>query len=962
MTYFLDRIASQLFEEFGGRLDRHCLVFPNRRAGLYFLKYLSGKAGKPIWSPEVKTINELFQSFSARKLAESELLVFELFKVYRELNKKAGSIDDFFFWGEMLVNDFDDIDKYLIDASKLFINLKEIKEIDVKFGGLTEAQIDIIRQFWINFNPSAPTDQKSDFQEIWSVLLTLYEQFRHSLIKNGIGYEGMIYRELAEICMTGTLNQLKWDHIHFIGFNALNNCEKELMRYLKKSGHARFYWDYDDSFVTEDPGHSAGYFIRDNLKQFGNDMPADWICNSASSKSGVSPVIKVIDSTSDIAQVKLAAKIVGESPFVNASDAHHTAIVLADENLLLPALTSLPDNVESINITMGYPLKYSPVYNLIKDLLTLRKTLRSNESGDILFDQREVQAILTNSFFSVSPDIHSFSQFAELRTSKDLWISSSFFIGKPPFDFIFRKIETAKEFSLYLKTILEKLYILTGASEDKGSVAVGISMHNEFIYRIILAINRLDAILADTDAAISLQTYNRLLDRILRGLSIPFYGEPLNGIQIMGILETRSLDFRNLIILSVNEGILPQNSAASSFIPYNLREAFGLPTIRHQDSIYAYYFYRLLQRAENITLICNSSSDGLKTGEMSRFILQLKYGTNPPHFSSQRFEIRAPNRVPVEIKRGTIHIEKLRKEFFSEKKKILSPSAVNTWLTCRMKFYYRYVCGLEEPEKIARDIDPEMFGELLHAVMEKVYSPFKKRILNRDLFESIGKNDNHINSLIADSINERFYNMKKSTLSGNDLIICNILKSYIQLIINRDCTFAPLEIVELEYRISSDLEIDYLNRREILKIGGVIDRLDRTEGGFRITDYKTGKTDMEIPSLESLFDENEKNRNDSWFQIFMYCYVFLMENEENHLRPSVYPVRSMFSDDFNDSLTVKDFNGQTMLIDDFEKVKESFGQNLIKTIAKIFNTEESFIMTENLKKCEFCPFAQLCQR
>lgn len=962
MRYFLDRIASHLFDHFGDRLDRHCIVFPNRRAGLYFLKYLADKAGKPIWSPEIKTINELFQSFSAGKVAESELLVFELFRVYRELNKKAGSIDDFFFWGEMLINDFDDADKYLIDAAKLFINLKEIKEIDEKFGGLTEAQIEIIKRFWINFNPSEPTDQKSYFQEIWSLLLSLYERFRFTLNNKGIAYEGMIYREVAENCIKGGLKQEKWDQIHFIGFNALNNCERELMKYLKRSGIARFYWDYDESFVSGNPGHSAGYFIKDNLKQFGNNMPEDWNYNSASSAPRILPVLKVIDSASDTAQVKMASKIIGESTILNDADAHHTAIVLSDENLLLAALTSLPEKVENINITMGYPLKYSPVYNLIKDLLTLQKTSGLNEAGEIVFDQREVNNILKNSFFTPTREAVTSSQFSDLMTGKDLWISSSSFTGISPFDIIFRKIDTAKDLSVYLKTILEKLYVLTETADEKEQVAVGINMRNEFIYRVILAINRLDTILSDAGSSISFQTYARLIDGILRGLSIPFYGEPLNGIQIMGILETRCLDFKNLLILSVNEGILPQTSTSGSFIPFNLREAFGLPTIRHQDSIYAYYFYRLLQRAENVTLIYNSSSDGLKTGEISRFILQLKYGSGLTDFSSQRFEIKAPGSVPVEIKRGATHIGKLKEEFLTPDKKILSPSAVNTWLTCRMKFYYRYICGLKEFDKVAREIDPSMFGELLHAVMEKVYSPFKRRRLDTAIFDSILKDENHISQLITDTIIEKFYNRKKSTLSGSDLIICNILKSYVMLIIKRDCDFAPLEIIEMEYAISSEMEISYMDKKEKLKIGGVIDRLDRSKGIYRITDYKTGKIDMEIPSLESLFDEEEKNRNDSWFQIFMYCYVLLTSGMESSVRPSVYPVRNMYDEDFVDSLTVRDSDGQKILITDFGKIRELFGLHLEKTIEKIFDPEESFRMTDDLKKCSVCPYARLCQR
>jgi CRISPR/Cas system-associated exonuclease Cas4 (RecB family) len=962
MTYFLERIATQLFDEFGDRLNRHCLVFPNRRAGLYFLKYLAGKSNKPVWSPEIITINELFQSFSFKRLAESEILVFELFRIYRELNKNAGSIDDFFFWGEMVVNDFDDVDKYLIDPSKLFVNLENIKEIDAKFGGLTEEQIRIVRQFWVNFNPEVSTNQKSGFKEIWSILLPMYCRFRDSLANQGIAYEGMIYRELAEKCKTGEPLQIKWDFIHFVGFNALNTCEKEIMTWLKKSGYARFYWDYDDSFVFGNSTHSAGFFIRENLKQYGNDMPSDWSFNSISGKNKSESFISVTDCSSDISQVKLASKLVEDSHLPDDYAAQHTAIVLADENLLLPMLTSLPDNVESVNITMGYPLKFSHVFSLIKDLIILQNTIRSDENGDILFDYGAVKNILTNGFFTEKPNNNSNSLLADLNNNKEFWVSKSFFKEKEPFDFIFQKITSAREQSLYLKIILENLYVLTEESESNDSVAVGISIRNEFLFRVILAINRLGTIVENNDQGISLGTYNRLLDRILRGLSIPFSGEPLTGIQVMGLLETRSLDFQNLIMLSVNEGILPQSSASNSFVPYSLREAFGLPTIRHQDSIYAYYFYRLLQRAENVTFIYNSSSSGLKTGEKSRFLLQLAFSESPPFLSSQRFEILASARVPGEIKRKKVHIEKLKEKYLTGEKKTLSPSAVNTWLSCKMKFYYSYVCGIKESIKVTCEIDSATFGELLHTAMEKIYSQYKKQVLNSEVFESIIKDDLKISRIISDSITERFYNQRKSTLSGNDLIICNILKSYIRQIIKLDSTLAPLEIVEMEHGISSLVEIIYDGKPSNVKVGGVIDRLDRIGNIYRITDYKTGKIEMEIPSIESLFDETRKDRNESWFQILMYCNIYIFTHNNLQIRPVIYPVRSMFSPEFEESLEIKDFSGQSLILDDFFKVRELFNSMLSQTLEDIFNPETSFIMTENLRKCSFCPYARLCQR
>jgi CRISPR/Cas system-associated exonuclease Cas4 (RecB family) len=962
MTYFLERIASMLYDEYGDRLDRHCLVFPNRRAGLYFLKYLAAKADKPLWSPGVKTINELFGSFSTLRLAENELLVFELYRTYKELNPRAGSLDEFFFWGEMVVNDFDDVDKHLVDAGKLFVNIADIKEIDAKFGGLTEEQIAVIKEFWVNFNPLSLTDEKSGFKEIWSILHSLYTGYRLALSSADIAYEGMIYREVAEKCLAGEKLPVKWDLVHFIGFNALNSCEKEVMSYLGKAGHARFYWDYDKYFVTENPGHSAGFFIRENLKLFGNDMPADWRFSSFSERPDNSGLIKVIDSSSDIAQVKLAGDIVASSPHLKSSDAHHTAIILADENLLLPVLTSLPWNVESINITMGYPLKFSPVYNLISDILNLQKNLRSDNEGKIIFDSRDVHNILRNSFFADSPEWISSVLVKELESNKEPWIDESFFKDKAPFDLIFKKVSDAYKLSIYLKTILEKLYFVIKGSDDNSTMAVGISIRNEFIYRIILAMNRLTGILSDKENHISINTYNRLLDRILRGLSIPFSGEPLNGIQIMGILETRSLDFRDLIILSVNEGVLPRSSSGNSFIPYNLREAFGLPTIRHQDSIYAYYFYRLLQRAENVTLIYNSSSDGMKTGEMSRFLLQMKFGANPPFFASQRFEIKAPQRIPGEIKREQVHHEILYTQFFGDERKLLSPSAVNTWLTCRMKFFYRYVCGIKEAEKISREIDPAMFGELLHLIMEKIYAPYKKTIVDRAIFDLLLKNSDLLQETIEGIINEKFYNGLKVNLSGNDLIISSILKSYIQMVLKYDSGLAPLEIAELEYPISSERLIDIPGCTGSVRTGGVVDRIDRTGGIYRITDYKTGKTVMEIPSVESLFDEERNDRNGEWFQILMYCNVLVKQNSDSKLRPVIYAIRGMSDSYYSDYLKVKDMNGMPVVVDDYSLVSGIFDHYLQITIENIFNPDESFMMTEHLKKCEYCPYSRLCQR
>ena len=736
MEFFLEKIASHIFEQYGDRLDTQCMVFPNRRAGLYFLKYLAARAGKPVWAPAVKTINELFGSFSLLRPAESETLIFELYKIYRGLNPAAEKFDDFYFWGELLIDDFDDVDKYLADPANLFENLEDIKRIDEKFGAISEDQLNAVRQFWVSFSDGARTAQKEDFLRIWSLLSGLYSGFRASLAKNGIAYEGMIFRELAEKCRDGHFPKNKWNNYHFVGFNALNACEKILMHTLKNEGLARFYWDYDITYGEKRSAHSAGFFIRSNLEEFGNDMPADWQYSTKLSSEKKIIASRIIETSSDIAQVKLIPELLGNINETNGSEAHHTAILLADESLLVPVLSTIPENIADVNVTMGYPLKLSQVYSLVRHLLALQKNCRA-EGKDELLDHRDVLYILRHNFYSA--DRNGSGLISQLVSEKRQWIPGSRFDGITPFDAIFKRAATPALLSAYIRSILQSIFITTDDEKDEDvHVSSEIKIRNEFIYRVLLAINRLDNIMSASDISLTAATWTRLLDRIIRGISIPFSGEPLSGIQIMGILETRALDFRNLIILSANEGVLPGSSAGSSYIPYNLREAYGLPGQKHQDSIYAYYFYRLLHRVENITFIYNSSSEGVKTGEMSRYLLQLIYlNKQVPEMAGLGCEIISSARFPVVLERTRKHIGKLEELFLKPGGKPVSPSAVNTWLNCRMKFFYKYICNLKEPERILTDIDPAMFGGLLHGIMQRIYSATVGKTIGSTLLESI---------------------------------------------------------------------------------------------------------------------------------------------------------------------------------------------------------------------------------
>jgi len=952
MTYFLQHIAKHLYAEFGNTLNRHCLVFPNRRAGLFFLKYLASEIKQPVWTPATITINELFRSMSVLKPAENEILLIELYKVYREVRKSTESFDDFYFWGDMLLDDFDDVDKYLADASKLFRNVQDIKEIDQKFGGLTEKQAEIIKRFWVNFNPEKLSDQKKEFSSIWSILNDLYTGFRGALKDVGLAYEGMIFRDVIENNSAAS----DWEMFHFIGFNALNECEKELMGRLKKEGRARFYWDYDNSYMGGIRLNSAGYFMRDNLKVFGNDMPGEWSFDTFISKPQSKAIRRIIDASSDLAQVKLIPQLIGEIQGLTPENAHETAVVLADENLLLPVLTSLPDNIPDINITMGYPLRQTAVYTLIKYLLDLQRSALV-QNNILFFNHREVTSILKHSLIADMIDDRDKAISTEIVKKNLLRIPSARFEKSAMLSTIFRKPGSLAEVPEYLKEIL--LLIVHHhplGIEDQFDTKI----RNEFIYRVILVINRLEGLASDRVIKLTLNTWTSLLDRLLKSQSVPFSGEPLSGIQIMGILETRILDFRNLIILSVNEGVLPAITSGSSFIPFSLREAFGLPSINHRESIYAYHFYRLLQRAENVTFVFNSNPEGLKSGEMSRFLQQMKYDPGmKPGYLNLGFHIRNHASLDNVIERTEEHQEKLISRFpGGADGRYLSPSAINMWLNCRMKFYYRYICGLKEPESITEEIDPALLGTILHEVMKRFYSGYRGKNVTTSDIERILSDKQAILKHIKNTISEIFNRGDDPIVAGNELIVNEVLMVYIRRIFEADRAHAPFTVIDLESPVRFTVESV---KDTIINAGGNIDRVDRKGSVTRIVDYKTGTIADSITSVNDLFQDDRKKDTDGWLQTLLYCEGYLTEHPGEVVRPSVYRVKKISDRENGDMLRISLSKNKETILEDYATVRSEFVNGFRDLIKIIFSPDEPFRMTaESWAKCGYCPYRQLC--
>jgi hypothetical protein len=965
MTYFLEYIAQSLYSEYGNNLNRHCLVFPGRRAGLYFMKYLAARIEKPVWAPGILTINELFRSASALQPAGNEILLLELYKVYRELKKPLESFDDFYYWGDILLNDFDDVDKYLVNASLLFRNVLDIKNIDAQFGGLTDKQIEIIRKFWTNFNLGSASKEKNGFIDIWSVLFDIYTNFRSALKSQNLAYEGMIFREIAEdrTCVENYYS--RWDCVHFIGFNALNECEKALMSHLKKSGKAKFYWDYDNSYINEGKLNSAGFFMRDNLKKFGNDIKPGWSFDTMLSVGKPRITRRVIDTSSDVAQVKLVNRLLEDIPGINEGNAHHTAVVLADENLLMPVLSSLPEKMGDINITMGYPLRHTLVYTLVKHLMEIQRTAVTTDGID-RFDYSNVVSILKHPLLSNLLEEADKEIVKEIIKTNMVKVPALLFSGSPVLSLLFSRPKSPAELSGYFKEILS-LIAVNGVNKQsvEQDNPVQNNIINEFIYRVVLSINRLEIIATSTEVVFTTETYIRILDRLLKLQSVPFSGEPLSGIQIMGILETRALDFRNLIILSVNEGIMPAVTTGSSFIPFSLRDAFGIPSINHQESIYAYHFYRLLQRAENVTFVYNSNSEGLRSGEMSRFLLQMKYDKKLiPDFTDLNFEIKTRLTIDDQIERNDEHIRQLKALYTgSGSSRPLSPSAINTWLSCRMKFFYRYVNGLKEPDVISADIDPAALGNILHEVMKNVYQPFRGNVVTPGILSGIINDRLSLTGFVNKAVNEIHKAGREDDIGGSELIVRDVLLAYLLRILHYDRLVAPFTILNLEDSFSFSLPL-LLNGSEInLNLGGKIDRIDTSGGIVRIVDYKTGSVSDFINSVEDLFDDDRKKEPDAWLQTLLYCEAYLKTNPTSKVRPSVYRIKKLADSTIGDMLRVKTGGKSEINIEDYSVVRENFLVALQGLVKTIFDDNEPFVKTSDIRgKCAYCPYKILCMR
>jgi hypothetical protein len=953
MTPFLKDIARYLYSTCGEELMDCCLVFPNQRAGLFLKKYLSELVPKPVWSPQIHTISDLMSELSDLSVADDLFMLFELYDIYCAEKKSRESFDSFYFWGEILLADFDDIDKYLVNAADLFRNVAALKSIEEEFSYLSEEQVQIIRRFWQSFTTDRPGQHKEEFLNTWEILYRIYTRLKDRLLSKKLGYEGMVYRRVSDLIDKDNLPSLSFTRIFFIGFNALNECEKKLFRHFQKQGKAFFFWDFDD-YYFQNKNHEAGRFIRKNLREFGM-VESNVSCNNLLKDKD----IQIISVPSEVGQARILPHVL--SGFSDTSP--ETAIILANENLLLPVMHSLPESINEYNITMGYPVQETQLYSLISHIIRLRENMRENEDGSRKFYSQDVMAILNHP--SVNHGYESeFRKIVEVIKNRNLiYVNEILFQGYPVLNSFFTRVKDQGEMLPYLLNILEEI-----ARRSPGQDNQMRALENEIIFQLFIRIKRLDEILRGRKVEFQTATLYRLIRKILMNTHIPFSGEPLTGLQVMGVLETRVLDFRNIVLLSMNEGIFPKTPVRHSFIPHNLRYGFNLPTPEHHDAIYSYYFYRLIQRAEKVVLIFNSKSEGLSGGEQSRFLHQLMF--SKLFRVSEKviaYNIQANPERPISVMKDGRIMDRLR-EFTDGASggKYLSPSALNMYLDCSLKFYFNFIADLEEPEELKEEIDTLLFGILLHTAVKSLYEPFGSEMISNELLKRLLLNSERIELCIKGAFKEVYKfsgDPEKMKIEGRNVIIRGILEKYLTAIIKRDISYTPFSIVDMEKKIKIILPVNTETGRIDVVIGGKIDRIDHAANETRVLDYKTGRVISKVNNISDLFDRNQENRNNAVFQVLLYAKLIHSSKQEltASIVPGLYPIMDISKDDFDYHISTGPPNKKETLCD-YRIINDEFSDNLSVAVGEIFNPSVPFYPTEIIDRCRYCPYRNICHR
>lgn len=957
METFLKQVAHDLYNKTEGNFTKVAIVFPNKRASLFFNEYLAQESDRPIWSPTYVSISELFRQSSDLSIADPIKLVCDLYKVFQKATGSKETLDDFYFWGEMLIADFDDADKNMADTHALFSNLKDLNELMDNYDFLEEGQKEALSQFFHNFSINQVTELKQRFISMWNVLGDIYAEYKALLESQSIAYEGMLYRQVIEQL---DVEALPYNKYIFVGFNVLNKVEHTLFKKLNEAGKAMFYWDYDTFYLNKTP-HEAGEFIRRNLRDFPSELPASFFDNLNQPKE-----VTFIESPTENGQVRYLPQWIRENL---TSQEKETAVVLCNEALLQPVLHALPDNVKHINITMGFPLSQTPAYSFVNALMELHTSGYNPNNGRYLF--AEVISVLKHPYTrQLSPEAEKLEQ--TLTRDNRFYPLPSELKQDNVLELLFTPRRNNLDLCSMLSEALKEVAVIYQQQAASHSDAFD-QLYRESLFKTYTLVNRFHTLIESKELNVQAGTFQRLLTRVMSSSSIPFHGEPAIGMQVMGVLETRNLDFRHLIMLSVNEGQLPKAGGDSSFIPYNLRKAFGMTTIDHKIAVYAYYFYRLMQRAEKVTLVYNTATDGINRGELSRFMLQFLIEWGYPVLRKQLEAAQSPqDSTPIIIEKTPDIMERMKSVFDirNNPKALISPSALKCYLDCPLKFYYKYVALLSAPDEVTADIDSAKFGSIFHYAAEHIYKDLTAhgKLISKENLETLLKDEVRLQTYVDNGFKELFFNLppnEQPEYNGIQLINSAVIVKYIQQLLRNDLRYAPFTFIGSEQRIFENIEICTSTGDIQSRIGGIIDRIDSKGESLRIVDYKTGG-DADTPAnVQSLFIPDKK-RSNYVFQTFLYasivCKKLREKNDSRLVAPALLYIHRAASEKYSPVIQMGEPRKPKEPVDNFAQYEGDFRENLKTLLEDIFNPDISFTQTEIEDKCAYCDFRALCKK
>lgn len=951
---FLEYVAEDLLKKYGIDLSRITLVFPNKRASLFLNEHLARMADGPLWSPVYTTISQLFRDRSERVVADNIKLVCDLYRIYVQCTGTTETLDHFYGWGMLMLSDFDDIDKNLADARDVFRNLSNIHELD-DVSYLSEEQREVLKHFFSNFSDDYNTELKNRFLQLWQNFGNIYNSFNDHLQEEGLAYEGALYREVVN----NDLATYDADTYIFVGFNMLQKVEQKLFTLLAKAGKAKFYWDFD-RYYMEGANNEAGYYIRQYLEAFPNELfnRDDEIYNNFRTEKE----LRFISASTETIQGRFVGHWLQNEYFVRAG--RKTAVVLCDENLLQTVLHSLPSEVENVNITTGFPLAQSPVFSFVNALINLQ-TIGYTKSTE-RYRLQYVRAVLRHPYSLFLSD-NCTEQLRALEEHHTYYPSRQEMAVDEGLTLIFANLEEGvADVQTYHAKLVDWILSML-KTVGKSTQETDDHLMKEAIYRMYTLFNRLHELIVSGDLSVDLITLLRLITQLVQSTSIPFHGEPAIGLQVMGVLETRNIDFDNVLLLSCNEGNMPKGVNDASFIPYAIRKAHSLTTIDHKVAIYSYYFHRLLQRAQNITILYNNATEDGHTGEMSRFMLQMLVESG---HKIERLSLQAGQMPNVLQPHAVEKTDSIMQQLMKLDK--LSPTAINRYLRCQLLFFYNTVAGLKESDEETDDIDNRTFGNIFHKGSQLIY----EQLMDANFTVS----ENAIKDFLADksallrivdrTFNEELFKVANANqhpqYNGLQLINRGVIISYLKKLLQMDLSLTPFRILAMEKPVEQEVVFDVDGKAHNLTIGGYVDRLDEVEEGngkvIRVVDYKTGrKPQTAVAAFEDIFsgDKVTKNHADYYLQTFLYAAIVRDSLKWNKQKLPVSPallfIQQASAEENDPVLRV----GKER-ISDIAVYHNDFWAHLKALLSEIFNKERAFMPTKDRERCTRCPYKQVC--